>query len=230
MTTPGAREPIGILLVDDQRTVLRGLELLVESARPVMRVVGTASTAAEALHVCVGMRTDVALVDLDLGMTHGNDLIPELLRLGARRVLVLTGLGDVQAHLEAIIAGPQGVVHKEAAPEMLLKAIAKVHAGELWLDRVATYQLVGMLRRRVAISRVLRTDRRVSNLTRREREIIVAVCSHAGSPAKAIAAMLDITEHTLRNHLTSIYEKLGVATRLELFEFAQRNAIASNTE
>lgn len=229
--TPQAPDSIRVLLVDDQRTVLRGLELLVESARPAMVVVGTASNAADACEVCTHVSPDVALVDLDLGASRGSDLIPELTRLGVRAVLVLTGLSDIHAHRDAILAGARGVVNKEASPDVLLKAIAKVHAGELWLDRVSVQKVLSALNARSLVAQsAARLDPRLSALTKRERQIIVAVCSHAGSPAKTIAAMLDITEHTLRNHLTSIYEKLGVATRLELFEFAQRNRIAASAE
>ena len=228
--TPQLPPSIRVMLVDDQRTVLRGLELLVESARPAMCVVGSASSAADARNLCSRVAVDLVLLDLDLGEASGSDLIPELIAMGVPSVLVLTGLNDSEAHRQAVLAGARGVVHKEAPPEVLLKAIAKVHAGELWIDRVSTRWIVTTLNDRLAEQLRSSREPRLATLTRREREIIVAICSHAGSPARTIAAMLAITEHTLRNHLTSIYEKLGVATRLELFEFAHRHHIISSTE
>jgi DNA-binding CsgD family transcriptional regulator len=67
---------------------------------------------------------------------------------------------------------------------------------------------------------------KISSLTEREREIVAVAATHAGANAKAIAEMLFISEHTLRNHLTSIYDKLQVANRLELFAYAHKHGLA----
>ena len=70
---------------------------------------------------------------------------------------------------------------------------------------------------------------KISSLTDREREIVAIAATHAGANAKAIAEMLFISEHTLRNHLTSIYDKLQVVSRLELFAYAHKHGLTKRT-
>ena len=216
---------ISVVLVDDHRTVLRGLELALGGPGTPVRVVGTATNAQQALHLAATCLPDVLVLDLDLSGSDGAELIPKIVANQRTVVLVLTGVTDVERHRGAVMLGARGVVHKEVPPEQILKAIEKVHAGELWLDRVTTAEVVDILARRAADAGEL-ADPRIGALTQRERQIIVAMCDDAGAPAKRIASRLDISEHTLRNHLTSIYEKLGVGSRLELFDFAQRHGLA----
>jgi DNA-binding NarL/FixJ family response regulator len=138
------------------------------------------------------------------------------------RVLVLTGLHEVEAHRQAICGGAMGVVLKEQAPEVLLKAIEKVHAGEVWLDRTMLASVLGEL----VANRATRVDAEATHiamLTGREREVIAQVGQ--GLRNKQIADRLGITETTVRHHLTSIFDKLGVTSRLELVLFAHRRGL-----
>ena len=98
--------------------------------------------------------------------------------------------------------------------------------GQLWLDRATTSKLLVEVSRKSAAKAPSPEQQKISTLTVREREIIALTASNAGATAKAIAEKLHISEHTLRNHLTSIYEKLGVANRLELFAFAHQHKLA----
>lgn len=219
--------PIRVFLIDDHRSILWGLEKLIESCGPSMELVGSATSTAEALDALQKTPTDVVVLDLDLGHESGLDAIPRLMAACSAKILILTGLRDESVHQSAVLAGARGVVGKESKAETILAAITKVHAGEVWLDRAATGRLLVEVMRKSAARDVASTEqRRISELTVREREIIALAAANAGATAKVIAEELSISEHTLRNHLTSIYEKLGVANRLELYAFAHQHRLA----
>lgn len=221
--------PIRIVLVDDHRSMLAGLELVINGQRPDMTVVGTATTSHQALALCDELMPDLVVVDLDLGGDNGLDLI----RLFAARerplAFVLTGSRDRALHQEAVIAGARGVLSKEASAETIAKAIRRVCAGELWLDRITTQQILSTLASRAARERTS-IEAGLDSLTERQKEIVTVLVAHGGLPAKTIAARLQISEHTLRNHLATIYEKLGVANRLELYQFAQKYGLIRSSE
>jgi two-component system, NarL family, nitrate/nitrite response regulator NarL len=217
---------IRVFLIDDHRSILWGLERLIESAKPEMRVVGRATAWTEALDQVTAAEPDIIVLDLDLGQESGLDAIPRLLAACRAKILILTGLRDEPLHQKAVLAGARGVVAKEAPAETILAAIAKVHQGEIWLDRAATGRLlVEVSRKNAARETVSPEQKRIAELTVRELEIIGVAATNAGSTAKAIAEKLHISEHTLRNHLTSIYEKLGVANRLELYAYAHQHKL-----
>jgi DNA-binding NarL/FixJ family response regulator len=122
------------------------------------------------------------------------------------------------------VRGASGLVQKEEPAETLLRAIEKVHQGELWLDRATTGRVF------VELSRSKEPDpeeRRIASLTAREREIVIQLATDPGADNRRLAEKLHIGEHTLRNHLTRIYDKLGVLNRLELYVYAQRHGLDS---
>jgi DNA-binding NarL/FixJ family response regulator len=169
---------------------------------------------------------DLILLDIGLGNENGVDEIPKLLARSKAKILVLTGISDESIHDKAVLAGASGVVGKEAPAETILAAIQKVHEGQLWLDRVATGRIFLEMSRENAAQSADPERVKISSLTEREREIVGIAATHAGANARAIAEMLFISEHTLRNHLTSIYDKLQVANRLELFAYAHKHGLA----
>src|SRR5262245_55321472 len=142
--------PIRVYLIDDHRTILWGLEKLIDSSKPEMRVVGRATSCSEAFEALGEALPDVILLDLDLGRESGIDAIPQLIASSNAKVLVLTGLRDESIHHSAVLAGARGVVEKEARAESILSAIAKVHQGEFWLDRAATGKLLVEISRKTA--------------------------------------------------------------------------------
>jgi two-component system, NarL family, nitrate/nitrite response regulator NarL len=217
--------PIRVLLIDDHRSILWGLERLIESGKPAMEVVGTATNCTDALKLVDEAAPDLILLDIGLGDQNGVDEIPNLLARSKAKILVLTGMRDESIHDKAVLAGASGVVEKEAPAETILAAIEKVHEGQLWLDRVATGRIFLEMSRENAAQSVDPERAKIQSLTDREREIVAVSASHAGANAKAIAEMLYISEHTLRNHLTSIYDKLDVANRLELFAYAHKHGL-----
>jgi len=224
---PSHPETIRVFLVDDHRTVLWGLERLIESEKPRMAVVGSAGNCADALKRLDEVSPDVILLDLDLGSESGIDAIAPLAAKSQAKILVLTGVRDTTAHDKAVLAGARGIVHKEAPAETILTAIQKVHEGQIWLDRAATGRIFFELSRKGVPQPPDPEQLKIASLTEREREIISALVTDAGATAKAIAEHLHIAEHTLRNHLTSIYDKLGVANRLELFAYAHQHGLSA---
>jgi DNA-binding CsgD family transcriptional regulator len=93
------------------------------------------------------------------------------------------------------------------------------------VDRAATSRIFMELARQKAGKSKDPEHQRIASLTKRERHSIAAVASDASAPGKVIAARLNISEHTLRNHLTSVYSKLGVANRLALYAYAHQHGL-----
>jgi DNA-binding NarL/FixJ family response regulator len=219
--------PIRVFLIDDHRSILWGLERLIESGSPPMKVVGSATNHTEALRLLDDASPDVILLDLDLGKENGIDAIPKLIAAAATaKVLVLTGLRDKVTHDKAVLAGAKGVVEKEASAQTILTAIAKVNEGQLWLDRAAAGRIFVEFSRKGAAAQAPDPEElKIAALTDRERQIIAGISTNAGATARTIAEKLHISEHTLRNHLTSIYDKLDVANRLELFAYAHKHGL-----
>ena len=217
---------IRVMLIDDHRSVIWGLQRLIDGEKPRMSVVATANNADDAVARLAQVEVDVVLLDLDLGGKSGLDAIPQLIAKSSARVLILTGMRDPAVHDKAILAGACGVVLKEDKAETILKAIERAYLGELWLDRAATGRIFVELSRRTAEPPVKDIQKaRIASLTARERQIAIEMASDAGATTRGVAERLCISEHTLRNHLTSIYEKLGVSSRLELWAYANEHGL-----
>lgn len=218
-------QTIRVMLVDDHQTMLWGLTKLIESEKPRMDVVGTATTCDEALAKIGLLHPDVILLDLDLNGVSALEVLPALLSNSASNVLIFTGARD-QATLDlAIFKGARGVLRKDASAEHVIKAIEKTAAGEIWLDR----QTLGRVFSEFVVPKAPpQRDPAVEkheSLTAREQKVIYAVVEGSGALNAALAERLFISEHTLRNHLTSIYHKLGVSNRLELYVYAVKHQL-----
>jgi len=225
-----AQAPIRIFIIDDHPTIVWGLERLIESEGPRMAVVGKATASGPAMSLIEEAQPDVVLLDLDLGKDNGLDAIPELLKLSAAKILVLTGVRDMSAHEAAIRAGALGVVGKEIAPAELLQAIERVHRGELSVDRRMTERLLATISRTPPVPRRSAEQEKIARLTVRERDIVLSLLREAQLPLKQVAGSLGISERTLRNHLSAIYEKLGVSGRLELYVFSSKQIPESDRQ
>lgn len=200
-----------------------GLERLLETGAPRLSCEAVVASVAEGLLHLERVRPDVVLLDLD--GEEGTESLADLHAHGIGRVLVITGSRDPLVHDSAVIAGARGVLDKREPPPVLLKAIEKVNEGEMWIDRSATGRIfLELARQKVMQGRDPEHDR-IALLTPRERQTVVALANDASSPGKVIAERLHISEHTLRNHLTSIYSKLGVSSRMDLYAFALRNGM-----
>ena len=128
---------------------------------------------------------------------------------------------DPEINRHAIHQGAAGLVHKNAATEVLMKAIEKVHMGEAWVDRTIMGKVLNDLR----TGDLTDTNAaRISRLTPRERQVITLV--GLGLKNKQIAAKLFISEITVSHHLSSIFSKLGVSNRLDLLIYAFGHKLA----
>jgi two-component system, NarL family, nitrate/nitrite response regulator NarL len=216
---------IKILLIDDHRSVLWGLEKLIDSEKPKMEVIGTATKSSEALNLLASLSPDVILTDLDLNGENGVDLIPSLISNSNAKVLVLTGTRDIALRDKAMIAGAKGIIDKGDTAETILKAIEMVHNGEIWLDRTTTTRIFNELSRKKTSDEDNPDRQKIATLTRKERLTVAEIAGDAAANTKTIASRLCISENTLRNHLSSIYSKLELSTRLELFVYANKHGI-----
>jgi two-component system nitrate/nitrite response regulator NarL len=217
---PNLRPVIRVLLVDDHPTVLWGLEKLIDSAKPAMEVVATATNRGDALAAAVQHQPDIVLVDIALGDDCGLDLLQELQSRCHAKPIIFTGMNDSELRERAVLQGARGVVHKMESADVILKAIEFVHRGELWLDRVAMTRVLDTLRAASEHQSTKSALSGIAALTQKEREVVVAVVEHKGAPSKVIAAALHVSPHTLRNHLATIYSKLDVRNRMALLIYA----------
>lgn len=200
-----------------------GLEHLLQSAHPQFEVVSEAASVAESLPLLARQAADVVVLDLDGGETA--EAVADLNAQSRAKVLVLTASPDVALLDRLVLAGVRGVIKKCESPPILLKAIEKVHEGELWIDRGAAGRIFLEMARQKAAQRNDPQKSKIATLTSRERQTIAAVAGDASAPGKVIASRLCISEHTLRNHLTSIYSKLGLSSRLDLYAYATRHSL-----
>jgi DNA-binding NarL/FixJ family response regulator len=201
---------IGVLLVDDHPIVLSGLAALVQSDDD-LQLLATARSVAEASAVSV--TPDVALVDLDLpdgdGISLGQDLKA---RWPAARVVMLTMHADDQAVVRSLGAGLDGYLLKDADPEDILAAIHSVAGGTMVLGQGATAAVVA------AAVVAPRTDA-LARLDAREREILDLLVQ--GLTTAQVAARLFLAPKTIRNRISDLVGKLGVASREEAIELAR---------
>jgi len=220
---------IGVLLVEDHQVMLWGLQKLIDGEYPRMAVAGTASTCADALAKAAQLAPDVILLDIDLDGVCMIDFLPELLGNGLSRALLLTAERNAGTLDLAVRRGARGILHKEVAAKQVLKAIEKIHRGELWFDAGTMGRVFGQVFDARSAQQLDPELARHAQLTARERDVINATVTHSGSANHVLAKQLFISEHTLRNHLTSIYRKLGVASRLELYVYAVRHALVRSS-
>lgn len=197
-------QPIRIIIADDHAIFRDGLRRLL-ATQPDFNVVGEASDGKEAVTLAQQLKPDVLLLDLAMPRVPGMEVLRELSREETPvRTLLLTAAIQPFAVTTALQLGARGIVLKASPPEMLLKSIRSVHEGQFWVGSEP-------------VSSWARTGQGSSNaygLTSREIEIISAI--KQGSSNREIAGQLAISEETVKRHLSNIYAKLGVSSRLEL--------------
>ncbi|MCW2699650.1 MAG: two component transcriptional regulator, LuxR family [Blastococcus sp.] len=204
---------IDVLVVDDHALMRAGLQGLIDGAED-MRVVGMAGDGAEALDLIPRSSPHVVLMDLSM---PGMDGVTATGRISEEHpdtaVLVLTSFSDQARVLQALDAGAVGYVLKDTDPADLLDAIRAVARGQSPLDpRVARTVLHG---RRVA------APAPAVELTEREHEVLALV--GRGLANKQIARALGIREATVKAHLTSVFQRIGVRDRTSAALWAQKN-------
>ncbi len=200
-----------------------GLERLLEGDHGRWSVVGVVDSAAEGVLRLEQIEPDLVVFDLD--GEEGTESLAHLQAQTSARILALTSSRDHALQDSAVLVGARGVVGKYEAPVVLLRALEKVNAGEMWIERSATSRIFMELS--LHQDGRWRSSRRasVSALTPKEKLTVEALASDAAAPGKVVAQRLNISEHTLRNHLTSIYRKLSVSNRAELHAYVNRHGL-----
>jgi DNA-binding NarL/FixJ family response regulator len=207
-----AAPPILVVIVDDHAMIRAGLEQLLNGTDDI-RVVGHAEDGEQALEVVQSVRPDVVLMDLQMPNVDGVTAIRRIqaLDIGVD-VLVLTSFNDQERIVGALDAGAVGYLLKDADPEDVLRGVRAVARGESPIDPKAARTLLGA-----------RADSQHVQLTSREAEVLGLV--REGLANRQVARRLDISERTVKAHLTSAFARIGVSDRTQAALWAERHGL-----
>lgn len=219
-----AKNPIRVLLIGHPSIVHYGLEMLISSQSPAMQFVGSHTDCSSVIPHLDNLAPDVILLDMNPEIEKDVQTILQLIVLTPAKVLIMKWQ-DSELYDTAILAGAKGILEREANLDTILKAIKKVHEGQLWLNQDYIKKLIGKLSQYDSEKSSVQGEKRIEKLTPKEKKIFFTMIDHAGTPAKVIANKLSISESTLRNHLTSIYEKLNVNNKLELWTYVHKHKL-----
>jgi DNA-binding NarL/FixJ family response regulator len=217
---------VRIFIADDHHLVQEGLRKLLE-LQPEFTVVGDAADGLEALQRTRDLKPDVLLLDLAMPRMNGLEVLRELGPLVEQvRVVLLTAAIEPEETVQALRLGARGVVLKESAAQLLYKCIRALMKGEYWVGHERISDLLQTLRE---LERVPAKDASpASRLTPRERQVITAIVG--GATNKDIGKTFGLSEQTVKNHLSNIFDKLGVSTRLELALYAVDHRLLAGAE
>ncbi len=206
MTTP-PKPRVRLVLVDDSEVVRMGLRALL-GTDPSLEIVGEAGNVATGVQTCLHLRPDVALLDIRLPDGTGFDVCRQILKsLPAIRVLILTSVTDETLVDEAIRAGAHGYLLKEIDGRGLVQAIHDVAAGKSILDPAVTARVMQFVRSAGA------ADRTLTSLSAQEKRVLALIAE--GLTNKEVAVQLGLSDKTVKNYLSTVFEKLHVSRRAE---------------
>jgi DNA-binding NarL/FixJ family response regulator len=198
--------------VDDHSLFRESLSRLLE-AESDLRIVGNCSSATEALEILKRSTVDLVLLDYDLGDEQGSSFLAESKRIGfpGRVLMVTAGMNDAGT-LRALEAGAAGIFLKHSPPAQLVEAIEKVMSGDVWLDSKAVRSLIA------GANSKSEEQRASQHLSPRERTVLKSVFE--GLTNKEIAALLQISESSVKAVLQQLFDKTGVRSRSQLVRIA----------
>jgi DNA-binding NarL/FixJ family response regulator len=204
---------IRVAVIDDHAIVRSGLVQLIGS-HPDLEVVGAAGDGEAAVALCLEQHPDVALMDISMPGVDGVEATRRILA-GAPgvQVVVLTSFLDRDRIVAALEAGAIGYLLKDAEPDELIRGIHAAARGESPLDPRAARTILSAQRGPAPLDA----------LSEREREVLALVAE--GLPNKQIARRLEITEKTVKAHLTSVFRAIGVTDRMQAGLWARRHGL-----
>ncbi|MDX6535121.1 MAG: hypothetical protein QOJ13_1490 [Gaiellales bacterium] len=204
---------IRVVVVDDHAVVRDGLAQLLAASTDI-ELAGTAGNGEDAVRVALEQEPDVVLMDLSMPGIDGIEATRRLKeRLTKTNVLVLTSYSDKERVLAALDAGAIGYLLKDAEPAEIVEAVRAASRGESPLHPRAAR----------AVLSARRGGDPLDDLTEREREVLALLA--AGMQNKQIARRLDISEKTVKAHLTSVFRRIGVVDRMQAALWAQERGL-----
>lgn len=210
-------------MADDHAIFRDGLRKLLADAEEI-QIVGEASNGVECIKMLAKLKPDILLLDLRMPEKDGLGVLEEVnFDSTPTRVIVLTAAEDDRDVVRAMRLGARGVVLKQSASDLLVKAIHKVFDGEIWLDNRMTAEVIDAFKKSAEAGQ----RREKPLLSDREKEIVQLVAQ--GFRNREIGEKLFISEQTVKNHLHNIFDKLGVSDRLELALYAIHHRLIDQT-
>jgi two-component system, NarL family, nitrate/nitrite response regulator NarL len=215
--------PISIVIADDHPIFRAGLQRLLET-EPDLRVVGEARNGVEALERVARLTPDILLLDVSMPELDGLETLRHLAQETLRvRTILLTAAIESVDMTTALRLGALGVLQKTSTPDLLFRCLRAVMRGQYWVGRDVVRTLVQALAEATRGNGAMNP----ATITPRERDVVAAVAR--GATNKGIAQSLGVSEQTVKNHLSSIFDKTGVSSRLELALYAQREHLAGHS-
>jgi two-component system response regulator DevR len=210
-----------IMLVDDHEVVRLGLKALIDR-RPDMEVVAEADSAEEATTKALAFRPDSIVMDIRLGNGSGIDACLEITtQLPTTKIIMLTSYAEDEVLFAAIRAGAAGYVLKQAGGQDVLRALEAVGQGQALLDPALTERVFAQVRRAAREQEVTA----FAMLSEQERRVLALVAK--GKTNHEIAQGLHLGEGTVRNYVSNILGKLGVANRAEAAAYATKHNLTA---
>jgi len=208
--------PIRIVVADDHPVVRFGVKNMLEN-EPGFEVVGEAEDGDVAITQTLELEPDILLLDLAMPRLPGLEALRAIMNKSPRvKIIMLTSTISTQQIIEALQIGARGIVTKDALIDQLTNAIDAVMQGDYWINGQRVVNLVGALHELMQKAAV--PERKTYGLTPRELEVVG--CIVEGCSNRDIAKQFSISEETVKRHLSNIFDKTGVSTRLELALFA----------
>ena len=211
---------IKVLLVDDQMLFAQSLKMTIENYANDISIVGIASNGSEAFEMVQSFSPDVVLMDVYMKKMNGiyaTKLIHQ--KYPDVKILMLSTYGDDDSVRQALIAGASGYLLKDVSPTELLLSIRSLGSGMI---QISPDVIKKLLQKKYIDADDGKTcgpfDSLAKSLTRREREIFTLIAT--GYQNDMIAIELNLTEQTVRNYVSTIYDKLGVKDRFEIIRLA----------
>ena len=210
---------IRIILADSQAIYRVGIRK-VFALEDDLRVVAQADSLDNLRSAIARYPSDVVL--LEGGLLAGTtNVIPELLRLAPDVKLIVQAVASDESHtVELYRRGVRGIVNRSISPDLLVRCVRRIAAGETWIDNQSVNWVIEAYRAQAAALVSPRSQPRLS-----PKELAIITCITQGKRNKEIAFQLGTTEQVIKNYLRKIYDKLGVSDRLELALYCLHNKI-----